>query len=65
MQLKKGLYRNSNKGAIAGVCYGISTHWGWDLTLVRVIYALLTFCTAFSGVLIYLILVILMPDIED
>ena len=34
----------------------------FDTTLVRVAYALLTVFTAFSGVIVYLILMIVMPE---
>lgn len=47
---------------LAGVCAGLAEYFGTDVTLVRVIYALLTFFTAFSGVIVYLILMIVMPE---
>lgn len=49
------LYR-SNNGMIAGVCGGIADYFGWDPTLVRVGYILLSIFTVFSGVIAYLIL---------
>lgn len=54
------LARSSNR-VIAGVCGGIANYFGFDPTLTRVIYTLLTIFTAFAGVLIYIILWILMP----
>ena len=47
---------------MAGVCAGISEYFGLDVTLVRVIYALATVFTAFSGVIIYIILMIIIPE---
>ena len=47
---------------IAGVCAGLAEYFGFDATLVRVAYALLTVFTAFSGVIVYLILMIVMPE---
>ena len=47
---------------IAGVCAGLAEYFGLDTTLVRVAYALLTVFTAFSGVIVYLILMIVMPE---
>ena len=41
---------------IGGVCAGIADYFEWDITLVRIIYVLATFFTAFSGGLVYLIL---------
>lgn len=47
---------------IAGVCGGLAEYLGWDITAVRIIYALLTVFTAFSGAIIYIILMLLMPE---
>lgn len=52
----------SKDRVIAGVCGGIADYLGFDYTLTRLIYALLTVFTAFAGVIIYLILWIIMPD---
>lgn len=52
----------SNDRMIAGVCAGLAEYFGFDTTLVRVAYALLTVFTAFSGVIVYLILMIVMPE---
>ncbi len=60
MDVKRRLTR-SNKGMIAGVCEGIADYLGWDPTLVRVGYILLTVLTAFSGIIAYLVLWIVMP----
>ncbi|MDR1201066.1 MAG: PspC domain-containing protein [Tannerellaceae bacterium] len=60
MDTNKRLTR-SNKGMIAGVCEGIANYVGWDPTLVRVGYILLSVLTAFSGVIAYLVLWIVMP----
>lgn len=46
---------------IGGVCGGLAEYFDLDPTLVRVAYVLLTLCTAFSGVLAYIILLIVMP----
>lgn len=52
----------SNDRMIAGVCAGLAEYFCLDTTLVRVGYALLTVFTAFSGVIVYLILMIVMPE---
>ncbi|MCD8268470.1 MAG: PspC domain-containing protein [Parabacteroides sp.] len=51
----------SNNGMIAGVCAGIAEYFGWDPTMVRVGYILLSIFTAFTGVIAYLILWIVTP----
>lgn len=58
---KKKLMRSNNR-MIAGVCSGVADYFGWDITLVRIIYVLLTFFTAFSGGIVYLILWLVMPE---
>lgn len=57
----KRLTKSSNK-VIAGVCGGLAEYLGLDYTVARLIYALLTICTAFSGIIVYIILWIIMPD---
>lgn len=47
---------------IAGVCGGIAAWLGWDPTLVRVGYVLLSILSAaFPGLLVYIILWIVAP----
>ncbi len=56
------LNRSHQDKLLAGVCGGLAEYLGWDATLVRIIFALLTiFSAAFPGILVYLILWILMP----
>ena len=57
----KKLTRSANL-MIAGVCAGIAEYFGWDPTLLRIVYILATFFTAFAGVIIYIILWIIMPS---
>lgn len=61
MMEKKRLTRSNNR-MIAGVCSGIADCFGWDVTLVRIVYVLATFFTVFSGGIVYLILWIIMPE---
>lgn len=59
---KKRLTRSTSEKMIAGVCGGIANYFGWDPTIVRLVYLLLTFGTAFSGIIVYIILMICMPE---
>ena len=59
--MDKMLRRSSTQRMIGGVCGGLAEYFDLDPTLVRVAYVLLTLCTAFSGVLAYIILLIVMP----
>ena len=57
------LYRSRTERMIAGVCGGLA-HWlGWDVTLVRVLYVVVSiFSAAFPGMLAYVILWAVMPE---
>jgi phage shock protein C len=57
--------RKSRNRMIAGVCGGIAEWLGWDPTLVRVLYVLVSiFSAGFPGILVYIILWIVMPNPE-
>ena len=51
----------SKNRMLGGVCGGLAEWLGWDPTLVRILYTLLTIFTAFSGLIVYLVLWIIMP----
>ena len=46
---------------LGGVCAGLAEYFDLDPTLVRIAYILLSVLTAFSGVVVYLILWIVIP----
>lgn len=56
------LQRSRRNKVVAGVCGGIA-HWlGWDPTIVRVLYVVVSVASAaFPGILVYLLLWVLMP----
>lgn len=61
----KKLYRSSNR-ILAGVCGGIAEYFDIDPTLIRVVFTMLSlFSAAFPGLLLYLILMILMPNYDQ
>lgn len=47
---------------LAGVCAAIANYANVDVTVIRVAYILLTIFTAFSGVIVYIILMLLIPE---
>jgi phage shock protein C len=58
------LTRSRNK-TIAGVCAGIAEYVGWNVTLFRVAYVVVSIMSvAFPGILVYLILWMVMPRPE-
>lgn len=59
--MEKRLHRSITDKKIAGVCAGIAEYLGWDPTLVRILWVILTLLGG-SGVLIYLVLWIVMPE---
>jgi phage shock protein C len=57
------LYRSRKNRMIAGVCGGLAEWLGWDPTLVRILYVVVSILSiAFPGILAYIILWILMPE---
>src|ERR1700730_13415886 len=55
------LMRPRSPRVIAGVCSGIALHYGWDVSLVRLIWVLCVLCAG-TGVLAYLIAWIVIPE---
>lgn len=60
------LSRSRNDRVLAGVVGGIAHRFGWNSTLLRVIYVVVSVASAaFPGILAYLILWLLMPEGTD
>ncbi len=56
------LYRSRKHKMIAGVCGGIADWLGWDPTLTRIGYVVVSIVSAaFPGLLAYIVLWIVMP----
>ena len=56
------LTRSKSERMLLGVCGGIAKWLGWDPTIVRVAYVLVSICSAaFPGIFMYLILALVMP----
>ena len=47
---------------LAGVCAAIANYANVDVTIVRIVYLLATIFTAFSGAIIYFILMLIIPE---
>ncbi len=58
----KVLVRSLNGRMVAGVCAGISDYFGVDVTLVRVILAVICVFTLGAGVLAYLVAWAVIPE---
>jgi phage shock protein PspC (stress-responsive transcriptional regulator) len=63
MNAPRTLFRSRNDRILAGVMGGIARRFGWNSTLVRVLFVILSVASAaFPGILVYLILWLLIPE---
>ena len=62
MSEQKKMERPRTGRLVAGVCAAIANYANLDVTVVRVVYTLATIFTAFSGVIVYFILTLLIPE---
>ena len=61
----KKLLRSYNR-ILGGECGGIAEYFDVDPTVIRVAYALLSFFSAaFPGIVLYIILLVLIPDTQQ
>jgi phage shock protein PspC (stress-responsive transcriptional regulator) len=57
------LRRSRSNRVIAGVCAGLAYHFGLDVTLMRVLYVLVSILSAaFPGILVYIVLWLVIPE---
>lgn len=59
--MEKRLYRSRTDRMIGGVCGGLGEYFGVDPTLLRLAFVLITLAGG-AGILIYLILLIVLPE---
>ena len=60
-QLRRELTRDLANRMIEGVCSGIAKYFDFDVTLVRLLWVLMTFMTSGFGLLFYIIAAIIIP----
>lgn len=59
----KKLYKSKTDKKICGVCGGLAEYFGIDSTIVRLLWAILSICTALiTGILIYIVFALIMSD---
>jgi phage shock protein PspC (stress-responsive transcriptional regulator) len=59
------LRRSRSNRMIGGVVAGMAQYFGFEVTLARVLYVLISICSAaFPGILVYLLFWILTPQEE-
>jgi phage shock protein PspC (stress-responsive transcriptional regulator) len=60
------LTRSLNDRIFAGVLGGIARRYGWNSTLLRFLYVVISIVSiAFPGILVYLVLWLLIPEGND
>ena len=65
METKKKLTRSKDR-ILAGVCGGMAEYFGIDATIVRIGYVLISILSAaFPCIIVYLILMLIMPNSEQ
>jgi phage shock protein C len=61
----KRLYRSKNERILGGVCAGLGEHFDIDPTVIRLVWAVITVLSIGTGVLVYIIAWILIPEEES
>ena len=59
---KQKLTRPRTGRMLSGVCAGLANFFGLDVSLVRIVYTFATIFTAFEGIPIYIIMLIVIPQ---
>lgn len=58
----KRLYKCNEKKMVCGVCQGLSEYLNLDVTVIRLIWVIVTCCSAGLGLVGYVISAVIMPD---
>ena len=60
--MSKKLTKSINSRMICGVCGGIGEYFHIDPTMIRLIWVILTFGSIGSGLIVYIIAAVIIPD---
>ena len=63
--MEKRLYRSSDNKIIFGVCGGIGEYLNVDPTIVRLIWLLCSVASCGTGLLVYIVAAIVIPEDND
>lgn len=69
--MDKKLYRSRSDKKLSGVCGGIAEYFNIDVTIIRIVVVILTIGSWFTGLIIYFVAVLIIPeapapeDLED
>lgn len=66
MNTPRSFTRSTTDRVLAGVMGGIARRFGWNSTLLRILFVILSIASvAFPGIIVYLILWLVMPEGND
>lgn len=60
--MAKKLYKSDDQKMLFGVCGGVGEYFGFDPTIVRLVFVFLTIIAVGSPILAYIILALIMPS---
>lgn len=60
--MNKKLFRSTTDRMVCGVCAGIGEYFNIDPTLIRLLWVILTFGSVGSGLLVYIIAAVVIPE---
>lgn len=61
----KRLYRSRKERMFGGICGGIGEHIDVDPTIIRLIWVVITILSLGTGIIVYLIAWIIIPEFPD
>ena len=60
-KMNRKLTRSASNRMVCGVC-AVGEYFQVDPTVIRLLWAILTFCGVGSGILVYIIAAVIMPE---
>lgn len=63
--MEKKLYRSRTNKTFAGVCGGLGDYLNIDATLIRVLWALLSFVSVGTGLVVYIVMACIIPEAPE
>lgn len=61
----KRLYRSKNERVLGGICAGLGEHLGVDPTVIRLLWAALSLLSLGTGIIVYILAWIIIPEKPD
>ncbi len=61
-KMNRKLTRSASNRMVSGVCAGVGEYFQVDPTVIRLLWAILTFCGVGSGILVYIIAAVIIPE---